>query len=126
MRKVTTEQKNWVLKERYHLQHQKLNNAVIKELNEQGTALVVDCYSFPSIPNQRVLSQDRNTPVYNIGTVIFHTPQKLIDFSKEYFESFGYSLGIDTPYSGALVPMEHYQKNKKCKPSCPKSIENYT
>jgi N-formylglutamate deformylase len=24
----------------------------------------------------------------------------------------GYSLGIDWPYSGSIVPVEHYQKNK--------------
>lgn len=35
-----------------------------------------------------------------------------MDFSKDYFESLGYSLGIDTPYSGELFPIEHYQKNK--------------
>jgi N-formylglutamate amidohydrolase len=73
---------------------------------------VVDCHSFPSKPLKRALSQGLNTPDYNIGTDTFDTPQKLIDFSKDYFENLGYSLGIDTPYSGALVPMEHYQKNK--------------
>jgi N-formylglutamate amidohydrolase len=36
----------------------------------------------------------------------------LIDLSISFFEEAGYSLGIDKPYRGSIVPMEHYQKNK--------------
>jgi N-formylglutamate amidohydrolase len=112
MRKVTPELRNFALDNYYYPHHKNLNEAVLEELNHSGTAIVVDCHSFPSLPLNRTLSQDLNTPDYNIGTDTFHTPQKLIDFSKEYFENLEYSLGIDTPYSGALVPLNQYQKNK--------------
>ncbi|SEA56119.1 N-formylglutamate amidohydrolase [Flavobacterium gillisiae] len=112
MREVTPQIRDYALENFYYPHHNKLNKAVIEELKQSETSIVVDCHSFPSIPLKRALSQDIDTPDYNIGTDNFHTPQKLIDFSQKYFEGLGYSLGIDTPYSGALVPMEHYQKNK--------------
>ena len=112
MRQVTSDLRNYVIENYYYPHHYKLNKAVLAQLDQYVTAIVIDCHSFPSMPLKRALSQDRNTPDFNIGTDGFHTPQILIDFSKEYFENLGYSLGIDTPYSGALVPMEHYQKNK--------------
>jgi N-formylglutamate amidohydrolase len=112
MRKVTSQIREFALENYYYPHHNKLNDCVNDELKQSKTALVVDCHSFPSTPLKRALSQDLHTPDYNIGTDAFHTPKELIDFSKDYFESLGYSLGIDTPYSGALVPIEHYQKNK--------------
>ena len=32
--------------------------------------------------------------------------------SVSFFENAGYSLGIDWPYNGSIVPLEHYKKNK--------------
>ena len=51
-------------------------------------------------------------PDFNIGTDSFHTPKELIDLSVSFFEKAGYTLGIDWPYKGSIVPLEHYQKNK--------------
>ena len=112
MRKVTHELRIFVIENFYKPHHQQLNEAVLKALNQSGKGIVIDCHSFPSTPLKRTLVKDKDTPDYNVGTDAYHTPQKLIDFSKAYFEDLGYSLGIDTPYSGALVPMEHYKKNK--------------
>jgi N-formylglutamate amidohydrolase len=50
-------------------------------------------------------------PDFNIGTDGFHTSSILIDLSIDFFAQAGYSLGVDWPYRGTLVPMEHYQKN---------------
>ena len=113
MRVVTAQNRAFILENFYDRHHKKLNSSVMEQLKLSHKVLIVDCHSFPSVPLQRALVQDRNTPDYNIGTDKFHTPQKLIDFSKDYFENLGYSLGIDTPYSGTMVPMEHYHKNKQ-------------
>jgi len=73
----------------------------------------VDCHSFPSKPLSRALVQTANRPDFNIGTDKFHTPQNLIDASIAFFRERGFSLGVDTPYSGSVVPMEYYHKNNK-------------
>ena len=36
----------------------------------------------------------------------------MIEISVSFFEKAGYTLGIDWPYKGSIVPLEHYEKNK--------------
>lgn len=52
-------------------------------------------------------------PDFNIGTDSYHTPKHIINESIDYFETKGYTLGLDTPYSGSIVPMEYYQKDPR-------------
>lgn len=52
-------------------------------------------------------------PDYNIGTDQFHTPTALVEISERYFKGLGYSVLIDKPYSGSIVPMKHYRKDKR-------------
>lgn len=111
IRKVTPALREKILTEYYWKHHKKLNQAVNNQLEQFGKALIVDCHSFPSKPMKRDLDQTPNRPDFNIGTDAFHTPQKLIDLSVSFFEKAGYSLGIDWPYKGSIVPLEHYQKN---------------
>jgi N-formylglutamate amidohydrolase len=71
----------------------------------------VDCHSYPSTPITRDLNQILLRPDFNIGIDPYHTSQKIIDASIAFFEEQGYSLGVDWPYSGTIVPMAFYQKN---------------
>lgn len=112
MREVSSELREEILTNFYWEHHRKLNQAVNEQLAQFGQALIVDCHSYPSKPIKRDLDQTPNRPDFNIGTDAFHTSPKLIEISKEFFERKGYSLGIDWPYSGSLVPLEHYRKNK--------------
>jgi N-formylglutamate deformylase len=112
MRIVSPELRTRVLKDYYWPHHDKLSNAVYKQLQHFGKALILDCHSFPNKPFKRDLNKDPSRPDFNIGTDPFHTPKHLIEASKGYFDNAGYSLGIDWPYKGSIVPLEHYQKNK--------------
>lgn len=93
------------------------HNALLEEVNKQlidyGSCLIVDCHSYPSKPLIRDLDQTAARPNFNIGTDKYHTPQKLIEASIAYFEQRGFSIGVDWPYKGTIVPLAHYQKNKK-------------
>jgi N-formylglutamate amidohydrolase len=116
MRLVTPELKEKILSEYYWKHHQKFSKAVQNQLDLFGKALIIDCHSYPSIPLTRDLDKSSKRPDFNIGTDSFHTPQKFIDLSVAFFEKAGYSLGVDWPYKGSIVPMEYYQKNKSHKP----------
>lgn len=83
------------------------------QLQSFGKALIIDCHSYPSIPLIRDLDKNPVRPDFNIGTDSFHTPQKLIDLSIAFFAEKGFSLGIDWPYKGSIVPLKHYQKDKR-------------
>ena len=111
IRKVTPELKQKILAEYYWKHHEKLSQAVDNQLNRFGTALIIDCHSYPSNPLKRDLDKNPLRPDFNIGTDTYHTSQKLIDLSVNFFEKKGYSLGIDWPYKGSIVPLEHYNKN---------------
>lgn len=113
LRIVTPELKEIVLKGYYWKHHNRLTHVVNEQLEQFNSCLIVDCHSFPSSPLTRALVQDSKTPDFNIGTDTFHTPKHLIEASKEFFESKGYSLGVDTPYTGSIVPMEYYQKDQR-------------
>lgn len=113
LRKITPELRTRILNEYYWKHHNHLTEAVRFQLKQFDTATIVDCHSFPHIRINRALDKSEFRPDFNIGTDVFHTPHKLIDASVKYFESKGFSLGVDQPYSGSIVPMEYYKKDKR-------------
>ena len=112
IRNITPELRDRILTSYYWKHHARLSAAVNEQLELFGEAIIIDGHSYPSRPLVRDLDQNPNRPDFNIGTDPYHTPKKLIDLSIAFFESAGYTLGIDWPYRGTIVPMEHYQKNK--------------
>jgi N-formylglutamate amidohydrolase len=101
-----------ILKDYYGPHHEKLNQTVEKQLKKCGKATILDCHSFPNKPFKRDLNQNPDRPDFNIGTDAFHTPKKLIILSKKFFNEKGLSVGLDWPYSGTIVPLAQYKKNK--------------
>ena len=113
LREITPTLRKRILSEYYLENHHKLSEKVETHFKNYNECLILDCHSFPSIPLNRALNKDLNRPDFNIGTDSYHTPKHLIELSIEYFNSLGYTLGVDYPYSGSIVPMEYYQKNKR-------------
>ena len=113
LREVTPELRKRILKDFYWKHHESLSELVKTRLEFNDNCLIVDCHSFPEKALNRSLNKTTFRPDFNIGTDEFHTPKKLIELSKRYFEELGYSLGIDEPYSGTMVPMEYYKKDDR-------------
>ena len=111
IRTITPTLRRKILSRCYKPHHQKLTDAVNVQLDQHGKALIIDGHSFPSIPLIRDLNQNRDRPDFNIGTDAFHTPQSFIDVSLAFFEKAGYSLGVNWPYAGTILPMQHYETN---------------
>ena len=113
LRTVTPELREEVIQNYYRPHHNALTLAVQTQLDLEGSCLIVDCHSFPSTPLLKGIDQSSSRPDFNIGTDAFHTPQNLIDQAAAYFNDKGYSLGVDWPYSGTIVPMAFYKKDKR-------------
>lgn len=113
LRKISPEQREHILRNYYWNHHNKLTKVVENYLEIYNKCLILDCHSFSSIPLKRALNQDPNRPDFNIGTDEFHTPKNLIEASKKYFEELGYTLGIDWPYRGTIVPTNYYNKDSR-------------
>lgn len=113
LRKVTEQERSHIIEKHYRPHHRKLTDAVDQELDEDDTALVIDCHSFPNIPLPCNLSQCPSRPDICIGTDSFHTPDKLRDETVAYFKSCGYNVAINNPFAGTLIPMKYYQKDTR-------------
>jgi N-formylglutamate amidohydrolase len=111
LRLVTPSLRDRILHGYYDVHHLQLTALVDLQLKEKGRALIIDCHSYPNQPFIRDIDQTEPRPDFNIGISGFHTPEKWIDGSTRYFNEKGFSLGIDWPYSGTMVPLKHLNQN---------------
>ena len=95
----------------YHPHHQALTRETEEELSRSGSVLIIDCHSFPSVALPYELSQHSERPSICIGTDEYHTDSRFSDYVCRQFESKGYSVAVNTPFAGALVPHKFYQAN---------------
>ncbi len=112
LRIITDEIRKTILENYYQPHHQALTNEVDHQLKLYGQAKIIDCHSFPNFPFRRDLNQELPRPDFNIGIHPYHTPGQWISESKNFFENKGYSLGVDWPYAGTIVPMKYFTSNK--------------
>jgi N-formylglutamate amidohydrolase len=97
----------------YRPHHRELAATVDRTLSQHGRCLIIDAHSFPTRPLPYELDQDPNRPDICIGTDAFHTPQWLRDLARQAFMTLGYSVQVDRPFAGALVPSPHYRSDRR-------------
>lgn len=97
----------------YDDHHQALSTDVKHELAKYRNALIVDCHSFPSHPLQCDMDQSIDRPDFCIGTDSFHTPKALAQIPSVNIRQMGYSVQMNRPYEGTLVPMAYYKKDRR-------------
>ena len=85
------------------------------KLDKHEKVIIVDCHSFPKTRLPYEMSEIRKRPQICLGTDTFHTPKKLRDFLFEQFKSYGFSVDINTPFSGSIVPNLFYKREKRVK-----------
>lgn len=104
-----TEQYKKLIYNNYYIKHHdKLNNAVAKSLNKNKTILI-DCHSFSK---EIIMFEEKkeNLPDICIGFDNLYSNKNLINFIKNYFISNGYSVKLNYPYSGAMIPNDYFKK----------------
>ena len=99
----------------YGPHHRRLEAVLAAQLSGMGQVLIVDCHSFPSqaLPCDRDQTMPR--PDFCIGTDRFHTDMDLVGRLGNLLGEQGFSVGIDWPYSGAIVPMSAYHQDPRVK-----------
>jgi N-formylglutamate amidohydrolase len=95
----------------YEPHHAALTTAVETALAAHGTCLLLDGHSFPTRPQPYEDDQDPDRADLCIGTDASHTPDWLRDAALRAFEALGWSVAVDRPFAGALVPMRFYRKD---------------
>lgn len=115
LRRKLDDQEQEYLLQTYHQRNERdVESAVREAISSSGRALIIDCHSFPSVPHQFEADQRFPRPDICIGTDSFHTPDDLLDLLQSYFTGKGYSVAINSPYSGTYVPLPLYQRTKNC------------
>ena len=101
-----------LLAEFYAPHHERLEAAVAAALAPHGRCVVIDCHSFPREP---LPFEDASLlrPQICIGTDVFHTPPQLRDAFVAEFAREGWSVAVDTPFAGALVPATRFRRDAR-------------
>jgi N-formylglutamate deformylase len=97
----------------YWPHHSKLERMVNDVATRSEVCLIVDCHSFPSVALPYEPDQTEYRADFCIGTDSFHTPSVIRDALFTAVESEGYSVTVDAPFAGALVPLASYRKNRR-------------
>lgn len=80
-------------------------------MRKYNKAIIIDCHSFSDVPFKTDPDKTANRPDICLGIDEFHTPDNLIDFIMNKFTDLHYSVKINSPYSGTLIPLGYYKKN---------------
>jgi len=97
----------------YRPHHARLTELVAAALAVHGTALIVDAHSFPDQPLPMELDQRPDRPDICIGTDPFHTPAALVERLAAACGALGWSVRVDAPYAGAMVPGRFFGRDPR-------------
>ena len=111
LRELSNKEKAFIKSTLYDNHHKMLETLVDEELKEHGIALIVDCHSFSNTPLHH--ENDVCRPDICIGTDSFHTPFELVEYLRDYFEKKGLTVALNEPFSGTMVPLKYYAKEKR-------------
>jgi N-formylglutamate deformylase len=110
---ITEEQRKSLLSAWYYPHHDALTNTVGAALEKFGKCLVLDCHSFPTIALPYELDQSTDRPQFCIGTDPYHTPIELAEGLANKLSELGFTVKINSPFAGALVPLPYYMIDKR-------------
>lgn len=114
LRAVDEEHKRVVYNDYYKKHHGALYQAVMEKIEQYGVCHVIDCHSFGDNPYGTPADVPSN-PDICIGTDPFHTPDYLLEQTIHFWESRGYSVDVNNPFAGCIVPIEHLEREPRVK-----------
>ena len=111
IRTIELERREEILRAFYDPHHQKLEAMTAEKLARYGRCLIFDCHSFSARPLP--YEKDPIRPDICIGTDAFHTPAWLSGSLAYAFRAAGYSVRLDRPFAGTMVPARFYGKDPR-------------
>ena len=104
--------KSKVLKSYYDKHHNKLDKIVTNILKKCNKCIIIDFHSFSDEMVEKLFNIN-NTPDICIGIDNIYTDVELINFTINHFKKNGYSVEINKPYSGTIIPNKYFNKKEK-------------
>lgn len=113
MREMTPELKQRIIDEYYTPHHQQLTESVREILATEGQVIIIDGHSFSDHPTRRNVDPAIKCPDICLGTDEFHTPAWVVQLAREFFAAQGFSVDINVPYAGTIVPLAMYHTDPR-------------
>lgn len=113
LRYITPEEREQMLQRYYDPHHARLTAAVGQKLRLYGRCLIVDGHSFHPVPLPYEPDQEPDRPDFCIGKDPFHTPEQLAALAVDFLQKQGFSVSLNRPYAGSLVPLKYYQQDHR-------------
>lgn len=112
-RDLSASEREVLLNRFYRPHHRQLNLQAGVLLEQHGECLLLDAHSFPRKPLPYELNPGGCRPEICIGTDEYHSPDGLVDAAVREFERAGFTVSLNQPFSGALVPSDFYRRHKR-------------
>lgn len=113
LRYITPEEREQMLQRYYDPHHARLTAAVGQKLRLNGRCLIIDGHSFHPVSLPYELDQEPDRPDFCIGTDPFHTPERLAALAGDFLRREGFSVSLNRPYGGSLVPLKFYRSDRR-------------
>ena len=107
-RALSAQERRLLLDNYYRPWHLQLELNVEQQLARWGLCLLLDCHSFPDEPFAHEDDHGRPRPDICLGSCD-NTPNWLLDSCSDLFQQRGYSVALDFPYSGCLLPARYHR-----------------
>lgn len=101
--------KKIVIKSYYEKYHNKLDKITTNILNKHGRCILIDFHSYSDERVEKLFNSNNNLDIC-IGVDEFYTDKKLVDMTVEHFKRYGYSVEINKPYYGTMIPNKYINK----------------
>ena len=115
LRDVSQSHRDYLLRTYYDPFHELLSEIVEKTTAKHDGCLIIDCHSFSPTPLPYEPNQSPLRPDICIGVDDFHTPPTVQDLLIDQFNQKGYTVAVNDPYSGSIVPLKYYTKDPRIK-----------
>ena len=108
--KYNSNYRNYVLKNYYDKHHNRLNNMVTNILRHHKYCYIIDLHSFSNLLVKKLFNYD-NCPDICIGTEDGFSDENLVNFTTNYFINNGYTVKLNYPYQGSIIPNKYFKQN---------------
>lgn len=112
-RSLTPVEREHLLQTYYRPHHQRLTERVEAERDRDGSVLIVDAHSFPLSPWTIEPDKTGQRPDFCLGASDYHTPDELIRVTRAFLNERGYSVAINTPYAGTMIPLTYLEQDRR-------------
>lgn len=113
LRQIDETERERILVRYYDPHHRAFADGVSDKLRRFGRCLIVDAHSFSAVPLPHEPDQHTDRPDFCIGTDPFHTPPVLRKTAEAYLTGRGFSVAVNRPFSGTIVPMAFFGVDRR-------------